>query len=251
MPERSRLRLGDLAPGRAVSGIVTDSDATVVAVRMFGPTAAQVTYRRPDGTVEERILYEEDADRLAEVDPGAASGGFDAAPGLFRLAAEALRIRMAARGDAMLAVSTSLLDPLPHQIQAVYNELLPRTPLRFLLADDPGAGKTIMAGLYIKELALRGDLERCLIVTPGGLVEQWQDELLEKFGLDFTLLTRQLTDATIDGNVFDRHPRLIARMDALARSEDLQRLLGESGWDLVGLGQVHSPVACLFDRGVV
>ncbi|MFM9582673.1 helicase-related protein [Streptomyces caniscabiei] len=246
MPERGRLGLGDLVPGRAVSGIVTGGDVTVVAVRMFGPTAAQVTYRRPDGTVEERILYAEDAERLAEVTTDTRGGGFDADPGLFRLAAEALRIRMAARGDAMLAVSTSLLDPLPHQIQAVYNELLPRTPLRFLLADDPGAGKTIMAGLYIKELALRGDLERCLIVAPGGLVEQWQDELLEKFGLDFTLLTRQLTDATIDGNVFDRHPRLIARMDALARSEDMRRLLGESGWDLVVVDEAHRMSASYF-----
>ncbi|MFE7128356.1 helicase-related protein [Streptomyces sp. NPDC057617] len=246
MPERGQLCLGDLAAGRVVSGIVAESIVTIVAVRMFGPTAAQVTYRRPDGTVEERILYEEDAERLAEVAPGTADRGFDADPGLFRLAAEALRIRMAARGDAMLAVSTSLLDPLPHQIQAVYNELLPRTPLRFLLADDPGAGKTIMAGLYIKELALRGDLERCLIVAPGGLVEQWQDELLEKFGLDFTLLTRQLTDTTIDGNVFDRHPRLIARMDALARSEDLRRLLGESGWDLVVVDEAHRMSASYF-----
>ncbi|MEV7788242.1 helicase-related protein [Streptomyces sp. NPDC088106] len=246
MPERVRLRLGDLTAGRTVSGIVTDGAVTIVAVRMYGPTAAQVTYRRPDGTVDETILYEEDEARLAESTPGAAGGGFDADPGLYRLAAEALRIRMAARGDAMLAVSTSLLEPLPHQIQAVYNELLPRTPLRFLLADDPGAGKTIMAGLYIKELALRGDLERCLIVAPGGLVEQWQDELLEKFGLDFTLLTRQLTDATIDGNVFDRHPRLIARMDALARSEDLRRLLEESGWDLVVVDEAHRMSASYF-----
>ncbi len=246
MSERARLSLGDLTAGRAVSGIVAGGDVTVVAVQMFGPAAAQVTYRRPDGTVEERILYEEDAARLAEVACGSVGSGFDADPGLFRLAAEALRIRMAARGDAMLAVSTSLLDPLPHQIQAVYNELLPRTPLRFLLADDPGAGKTIMAGLYIKELALRGDLERCLIVVPGGLVEQWQDELLEKFGLDFTLLTRQLTDATIEGNVFDRHPRLIARMDALARSEDMQRLLGESGWDLVVVDEAHRMSASYF-----
>jgi superfamily II DNA or RNA helicase len=240
------LRLEDLTPGRVVAGITPGVDVAVVALQMFGTAAAQVTYRRSDGTVEETILYEEDVHRLAEVTPGAQGGGFDADPGLFRLAAEALRIRMAARGDAMLAVSTSLLDPLPHQIQAVYNELLPRTPLRFLLADDPGAGKTIMAGLYIKELALRGDLERCLIVAPGGLVEQWQDELLEKFGLDFTLLTRQLIDTTIDGNVFDRHPRLIARMDGLARSDDLKRLLGESGWDLVVVDEAHRMSASYF-----
>ncbi|MFC7883786.1 hypothetical protein ACFUVV_18210 [Streptomyces sp. NPDC057376] len=85
-----------------MSGIVTDGDVTIVAVRMYGLTAAQVTYRRPDGTVDERILYQDDEAGLAESAPGA-EGGFDADPGLYRLAAEALRIRMAARGDAMLA----------------------------------------------------------------------------------------------------------------------------------------------------
>ncbi|WP_405583338.1 DEAD/DEAH box helicase family protein [Streptomyces sp. NBC_01190] len=216
-----------------------------MALQLHGDSAARLTYRRSDGAVEETILY---GDRDTELTVGAAadSRGFDADPELFRLAAEAVRIRMAARSDAMLAVSTSLLDPLPHQIQAVYNELLPRTPLRFLLADDPGAGKTIMAGLYIKELALRGDLERCLIVAPGGLVEQWQDELLEKFGLDFALLSKQLVDATVDANVFDKHPRLIARMDALSRSEELQRRLTESSWDLVVVDEAHRMSAHYF-----
>ncbi|MGW7542167.1 helicase-related protein [Streptomyces sp. NPDC054770] len=218
----------------------------IVALRMFGTSAAQVTYRRPDGTVEETILYRDHESKLALAASTPSHEGFNADPELFRLAAEALRIRMAARGDAMLAVSTSVLDPLPHQIQAVYNELLPRTPLRFLLADDPGAGKTIMAGLYVKELALRGDLERCLIVAPGGLVEQWQDELLEKFGLDFTLLTKQLIDSTIDGSVFDKHPRLIARMDALARSEEIQQRLVESAWDLVVVDEAHRMSASYF-----
>ncbi|MGD6745420.1 helicase-related protein [Streptomyces sp. BH106] len=246
MPASRALQLEDLAPGTSVAGVVPGTDVVIVALQMFGSAAAQVTYRRPDGTVEETILYREHEDGLA---PGSAPSGqqiFSADPELFRLAAEALRIRMAARGDAMLAVSTSLLDPLPHQIQAVYNELLPRTPLRFLLADDPGAGKTIMAGLYIKELALRGDLERCLIVAPGGLVDQWQDELLEKFGLDFTLLTKQLIDTTIDGSVFDKHPRLIARMDSLSRSEELQEQLGESAWDLIVVDEAHRMSASYF-----
>ena len=126
---------------------------------------------------------------LNVVKPGR-TRAFDGDAGAWRLAAEALRIRYAALFDPMLAVATSDLQPLPHQIRAVYGELLPRTPLRFLLADDPGAGKTIMGGLYIKELMLRGDLARCLIVAPGGLVDQWQDELYDKFGLRFELLTR-------------------------------------------------------------
>jgi len=69
-----------------------------------------------------------------------------------------------------------MVEPLPHQITAVYDAMLPRQPLRFLLADDPGAGKTIMAGLF-KELIARGDLQRCLVVCPGSLAEQWQDRL--------------------------------------------------------------------------
>ncbi len=87
------------------------------------------------------------------------------------------------------------MEPLPHQITAVYESMLPRQPLRFLLADDPGAGKTIMAGLLIKELIARGDLQRCLIVCPGSLAEQWQDELFNRFQLPFEILTNDKLEA--------------------------------------------------------
>ena len=181
----------------------------------------------------------------------AAAAAFDltADGAQFKLAAEALRIRMAGRFDPMLAVHTSELEPLPHQIQAVYGELIQRTPLRFLLADDPGAGKTIMAGLYIKELMLRGDLERCLIVAPGGLVEQWQDELRDKFGLNFELLTRQLADATpvtAEQSVFTRHNLLISRMDQLSRADDLKDQLERADWDLVVVDEAHRMSAHYF-----
>src|SRR6202000_1168945 len=106
---------------------------------------------------------------------------FEADGKLFRLASEAYRIGLAHLFDPYLAIHTSQIDPLPHQITAVYQEMLPRQPLRFLLADDPGAGKTIMTGLLIKQLIAAGDLARCLIVTPGSLVEQWQDELDSRF----------------------------------------------------------------------
>ena len=96
----------------------------------------------------------------------------------------------------MMAVHTSNVDPLPHQITAVYESMLPRQPLRFVLADDPGAGKTIMAGLYIRELVMRADARRILIVAPGSLVEQWRDELFEKFGLEFRIFSSALEAAT-------------------------------------------------------
>ena len=126
---------------------------------------------------------------------------------------------MAGLFDPMLAVATSDVEPLPHQIRAVYGELLPRTPLRFLLADDPGAGKTIMAGLYIKELMLRGDLARCLVVAPGGLVEQWQDELLDKFGLDFEMLTSDHDRRRRSAGTGLRAPPAADRADGPARAQ--------------------------------
>ncbi|GAA1276571.1 helicase-related protein [Sphaerisporangium rubeum] len=238
-------RLEDLTQGAVVGGVTPSGDVTVVAVTWYGANAVELTYRTGTGQIAAQLLDRDAESRLALRRPSAAYA-FDGDGARFKLAAEATRIRMAARFDPMLAVSTSDLEPLPHQIQAVYGELLDRTPLRFVLADDPGAGKTIMAGLYIKELMLRGDLERCMIVAPGGLVEQWQEELLEKFGLRFELLTRQLVDAEIEQGVFERHPLLIARMDQLSRSDELQAQLGRSDWDLVVVDEAHRMSARYF-----
>jgi superfamily II DNA or RNA helicase len=239
------VRLEDLALGSVVSGVTSDGNVTVVAVDWSGPDAVVLTYRDGQRRLDERILYRSDEPNLRKAE---ASEGrpFDAPGADFRLAAEAQRIKMAGLFDPMLAVATSDVRPLPHQIRAVYGELLPRTPLRFLLADDPGAGKTIMAGLYIKELLLRGDLARCLIVAPGGLVEQWQDELHGKFGLEFEILTASLVETTVAGSVFDRHPLLIARMDQLARSEELMAALHASEWDLVVVDEAHRMSAHYF-----
>jgi superfamily II DNA or RNA helicase len=239
------VRLEDVTPGALVGGVAGDGLVTVVAVRWIGSNAVQLTFRAGDGRLDERLLYRDHEPRLT-LRQAAAAFDFSADGALFKLAAEALRIRMVARFDPMLAVHTSDLEPLPHQIEAVYGELLGRTPLRFLLADDPGAGKTIMAGLYAKELMLRGDLERCLIVAPASLVEQWQEELAERFGLRFELLTRQLADAAIDGPVFERFPLLIARMDQLARSGDLKAQLDRCDWDLVIVDEAHRMSAHYF-----
>src|SRR6476646_3612764 len=162
--------------------------AEVVQVARFGPDALNLVFR-VDGRVGERLVYRGEESGFEFLGAGR-SYSFDADGGLLRLASEAYRIRLAYLFDPYIAVTASQIDALPHQITAVYGEMLPRQPLRFLLADDPGAGKTIMAGLLIKELLIRGDLERCLIVAPGGLVEQWQDELSFKFGLSFDILTR-------------------------------------------------------------
>ena len=242
------MRLEDVTPGARILGITVGAPVTVVAATWIGGNALRLTYRTDAGRLDERLLYRDHEPQLDLAKQGAAFDLTADGP-KFKLAAEALRIRMAGRFDPMLAVHTSELEPLPHQIQAVYGELIQRTPLRFLLADDPGAGKTIMAGLYVKELMLRGDLERCLIVAPGGLVEQWQDELRDKFGLHFELLTRQLADAipaTAESSVFTKHNLLIARMDQLSRSDELRDLLDRAEWDLVVVDEAHRMSAHYF-----
>ncbi len=177
--------------------------------------------------------------RALEVEDAGRAWSFDADGQLFRLASEALRIRLAHLFDPYLAVHTSNLDPLPHQIRAVYGEMLPRQPLRFLLADDPGAGKTIMAGLLIKELIVRGDLKRCLIVPPGSLVEQWQDELALKLGLEFEIITRDTIEASRSGNPFAEKSLVIARLDQLSRNDEIQAKLEQTDWDLIVVDEAH------------
>ena len=178
---------------------------TVIYAQWHGTDALELTYKTTAGSLGQQVVFRKDQDKLGVAQTGSRRLRRPRRTD-FKLVAEAQRITLAGLFDPMLAVATSDVRPLPHQIRAVYGELLPRTPLRFLLADDPGAGKTIMAGLYIKELILRDDVKQCLIVAPGGLVEQWQDELFFKFGLRFDLLTNQLIDANVNLNVFETQP---------------------------------------------
>ena len=231
------MQLEQLKPGLRISGVIPAQVVTVLAALAHGNDAVELTYKSTSGQLGQQVVYRDDANALTVAQAGGRSFAADAAD--FKLVAEAQRIKLAGLFDPMLAVATSDVQPLPHQIRAVYGELLPRTPLRFLLADDPGAGKTIMAGLYIKELLLRDDVKRCLIVAPGGLVDQWQDELYFKFGLMFELLTNQLIDATVGRSLFEHHPLLIARMDQLSRNEDLLAQLQDSTWDLVVVDEAH------------
>src|SRR4030095_7625637 len=158
---------------------------------------------------------------------------FDGDGAAFQLTCEAKRIDLAFLFDPMMAVHTSNVEPLPHQITAVYESLLPRQPLRFVLADDPGAGKTIMAGLYMRELIMRADSRRILVVAPGSLVEQWREEIFEKFWLQFSGFAGALQAATPTGNPFEDLDHLIVRLDQMTRNEELQEKLLASSWDLV------------------
>jgi len=242
--------LEDIKNGASVAGVVPNQTVEVVSVEWIGDQAINLVYRVPSGSVSETTLYRDDEHRLA-VERRGTAWSFDADGSLLRLVTEANRIKLAHYFDPYLAIHTSLVDPLPHQITAVYGEMLPRQPLRFLLADDPGAGKTIMAGLLIKELIARSDLERCLVVAPGSLVEQWQDELGEKFSLEFDILTRDMIESSRSGNVFNDRNRLIARLDVLARNDDLQEKLASSEeWDLIICDEAHRMSASYFGGDV-
>lgn len=199
----------------------------------------EIFYRDDSGHSGSRLVTEHDVTRIEILSDSDTAPTFDADPDEFRLAAEALRIKYAALYDPMVAVNSSDVEPLPHQIRAVYEELLPRIPLRFLLADDPGAGKTIMAGLYLKELMLRSDCERAIVVAPGGLVEQWREELSQKFGLSFEVFNRQMLADAQGRNVFAEHQFLIARMDQLSRNDDLVEQLREVTWDVAVVDEAH------------
>lgn len=238
------MQLEELTASTRVAGILPGRPVTVLTAQRHGDDAVEVTYKEDNGTLGQIVLYRSDESRIEpHLDAGRP---FDADPRDFRLAAEAQRILLAGLHDPMLAVATSDVQPLPHQIRAVYGEMLPRTPLRFLLADDPGAGKTIMAGLYIKELMLRDDVRRCLVVAPGGLVEQWQDELALKFGLDFDILAPGAEDTAPGKTVFHQKPLLIARMDQLARNDILLEQLEQSEFDLVIVDEAHRMSASWF-----
>ena len=234
------MRLEDLKPTCQVEGVHPDGIVTVVSVEWHGSEAVNLTYKTTVGEVSDTLLYRTDEDRL-KILAKTRTWQFDGDGALYRLASEAQRIRLAHLFDPLLAIHTSEVDPLPHQITAVYQDMLPRQPLRFLLADDPGAGKTIMAGLLIKELIARGDLERCLIVCPGSLAVQWQDELKRRFHLHFEILTREKLETSADENWFLKVHRVIASVDKLSRDEQVQRKLkaSDAEWDLVICDEAH------------
>lgn len=235
----------EIRPGARVKGLDAAGVSEIVSVAKFGPDAINLVYR-VGGRVAERLLFRSEEFGL-EILTGGRAYSFDADAGLLRLASEAYRIRLAHLFDPYLAVSAADIEALPHQITAVFGEMLPRQSLRFLLADDPGAGKTIMAGLLIKELMIRGDLERCLVVAPGSLVEQWQEELSEKFGLSFDLMTREQIEASVTGNPFAERNRVILRLDMAARSDELKaKLEAADDWDLIICDEAHRMAASYF-----
>jgi len=239
------ITIHDIQPAIPLTGLEPGVVVSVIAANPIGTGAVQVVYKLPDGAIRERLVSEAEIGLIA-VATTERPWSFDGDGDAFKLALEAKGIDLAFLFDPMMAVHTSNVEPLPHQITAVYESMLPRQPLRFVLADDPGAGKTIMAGLYIRELIMRADSRRILVVAPGSLVEQWRDELFEKFGLQFNVFSAALEAATPTGNPFEDLDHLIVRLDQIARNEVLQEKLLATTWDLVIFDEAHKLSAHFF-----
>ena len=243
------LKLEAITKNTAITGIEPGKVVRVVTTEPVGIDALTVYYKTPDGRLLERMLFRSDEANLSVAEAGR-PWSFDAPGEAFKLATEAYRINLAHLFDPMMAVHTSNLEPLPHQITAVYESMLPRQPLRYVLADDPGAGKTIMAGLFIRELLIRADAKRVLIVAPGSLVEQWQDEMFEKFGLHFSIFTREQIEQSRGGNPFEDCDLMIARVDQLSRNEELLEKLRLTHWDLVVVDEAQKLSASYFGNKI-
>ena len=167
----------------------------------------------------------------------------------FRLAIEAKRLGLAYEYDPYFSLSIARIDPLPHQLEAVYDYFLKLPRIRFLLADDPGSGKTIMAGLLIKELKIRGLAKRILIVTPANLTFQWQREMKEKFREDFNVVRGEILRASYGSNPWNEKDQVVTSLPWIARIEDAQQsLLKSNRWDLIIVDEAHKMSAASEDN---
>jgi superfamily II DNA or RNA helicase len=175
--------------------------------------------------------------RLLEMNPE--KEPFDGDARKFRLGVEAMRLGIAYEHDPYFSLSIARVDPLPHQLEAVYDYFLRLPRIRFLLADDPGAGKTIMAGLLIKELKARGLIKRILIVAPANLTFQWQREMRDKFRESFSVIRSDILRANYGTNPWQDYDQAVTSVSWVSRVEDARDSLLRSHWDLIIVDEAH------------
>lgn len=221
---------------KIVHGLEPNEPVTIIGVKPLGSKISLRYTGNNSGKRSSKVLSPEEYERL-EVITEEGEFNFKGNAEHFKLFVEAERIHTAYQFDPLFAVNCSVVDPLPHQVEAVYQNLLPLPRIRFLLADDTGAGKTIMAGLLIKELMIRSLVERILIITPGGLTKQWQqDEMQLKFNMSFRLVDRATFNS--EPNIFTTADRLVTSIDFL-RGEDVINVAKETRWDMIIVDEAH------------
>jgi superfamily II DNA or RNA helicase len=235
------MNASELKLGIIVRGPVLPEPIELLVVTPLGDVLKIIGAGQKTGKVHQRVLR---LDQLQFLDATPEREPFDGDPARFRLGVEAARLGLAYEYDPYFSLSISRVDPLPHQLEAVYD--LPR--IRFLLADDPGAGKTIMAGLLLKELKIRGLVKRTLIVAPANLCFQWQRELKEKFRESFEVIRSDVLRANYGQNPWQEKNQVITSISWVSRIEDAKESLLRSRWDLVIVDEAHKMAAYSADK---
>lgn len=235
----------ELSPGVILEGPFWPEPVRVVSCKQLGDRYSLEAVGLRTNRFYPQIFSSEDLARIV-ISEGPRRDFIGDAEGFF-LAMEAWRIRYAYQFDPLCAVNVSQIDPLPHQIEAVYHYILKNPRIRFLLADDPGAGKTIMAGLVLKELKYRGLVNRVLIIVPGHLKAQWIRELKEKFHETLYWVDRSTMTATWGRNIWQEQDQVITSID-YAKQEDVMVSLAEAKWDLVLVDEAHKMSAYQYGK---
>lgn len=228
-----------------VRGPIFPEPVQVIAIVPMGASVKLIGRGLTTNLVHSPILT---PDQLAQLEASPENEPFDGDPGRFRIGVEALRLGLAYEYDPYFSLSIARVDPLPHQLEAVYDYFLAMPRIRFLLADDPGAGKTIMAGLLLKELKIRGLVKRTLIITPASLSFQWQREMKEKFREQFEVIRSDVLRANYGMNPWQERNQVITSISWVSRIEDAKDSLLRSRWDLIIVDEAHKMAAYSADK---
>jgi superfamily II DNA or RNA helicase len=239
------MNTSELRPGIIVNGPVLPEPVEILVVTPLGDAIKIIGAGKNSGQVHQRVLS---IDQLQFLEATPEREPFDGDPERFRLGIESARLGLAYEYDPYFSLSISRVDPLPHQLEAVYDYFMRQPRIRFLLADDPGAGKTIMAGLLLKELKIRGLVKRTLIVAPANLCFQWQRELKEKFREPFEVVRSDVLRANYGQNPWQEKDQVITSISWVSRIEDAKESLLRSRWDLVIVDEAHKMAAYSADK---
>jgi SNF2 family DNA or RNA helicase len=239
------MNIEDLKPNITIEGPVFPERVQVIMVTPLGDSFKVIGKGLSTNQVHDPVLSVEQI-RLLTATPE--KEPFDGDPARFRLGIEALRLALAYEYDPYFSLSIARVDPLPHQLEAVYDYFLKLPRIRFLLADDPGAGKTIMAGLLVKELKIRGLIKRTLIVTPANLSFQWQRELKDKFRENFEIVRSDILRATYGSNPWQEKHQVVTSLSWVSRIDDAKESLLRSQWDLIIVDEAHKMSAYSSDK---
>lgn len=232
-------------PGAVVRGSIFPEPVQVIVCTQLGGSVKLVGKGLDSGRVHDTVL---DPTQVAALLVSPEQPPYDSNAAHFRLGIEALRLALAYEYDPYFSLSIARVDPLPHQLEAVYHYFMKLPRIRFLLADDPGAGKTIMAGLLLKELKIRGLVKRTLIVTPANLTFQWQRELKDKFRESFDIIRGDVLRANYGTNPWQDRNQVIASVSWVSVIEDARESLLRSHWDLIIVDEAHKMSAYSADK---